>query len=74
MFKRKWISQDRSIYVVAKKDGELIYQGKQRKSAVISLEKARYWFCKGFFCVIEEIQEIFGIGILLVEGRTAQTI
>lgn len=50
MFKRKWLSQDRSIYMVAKNDGELIYQGKQvEKMSSDLIREGKILVLQGYF-------------------------
>lgn len=51
MFRRKWLSQDRSIYLVAKNDGELIYHRKQvEKIGNYLIREGKILFLQVFLC------------------------
>lgn len=50
MFRRNWLSQDKSIYLAARNDGELIYQGKQvEKISNYLIREIKILFSADFF-------------------------
>lgn len=59
MCRRKWVSQDKSIYLVARNDGELIYQGKQvEKISNYLIREGKILFLQGFLCSRREYSNL----------------